>query len=132
MASPVEVAVENYIRLFSEPDAAARAKRLAACFAEDGRMVTQGRELRGHAALASMIERFIADPRLLRIRMASPVDAVGTIFRYRAIADFRDGTSVESFDAGEIDSSGRISVLLTFTGPLPEVEGGRVVFELTA
>lgn len=132
MATAVETAVETYVRAIGERDASVRAKLIAAAFAEDGRMVTQGREIRGHAALVSMIERFIADPRLLRIRMASPVDAVGTIFRYRAIADFRDGTSAESFDAGEIDASGRISVLLTFTGPLPAVEDGRVVLELTS
>ncbi len=38
MASPVEVAVETYIKLWSERDPAARAAMLDACFAADGRI----------------------------------------------------------------------------------------------
>jgi hypothetical protein len=66
---------------------------------------------------------FLADPRLLRIRVTSAIDARGTTFRYRAVAEFRDGTSAESFDAGEIDGTGRISLILTFAGPLGEIDG---------
>ncbi len=128
MSSPVEIAVETYIRAVCEADRGARAALLEACIADDVRMVTRSREIRGRAELAADLERFLADPRVLRIRMVSAVDAKGTTFRYRAVADFRDGTSVESFDAGEIDESGRISLILTFTGPLaeaPELADGR-------
>jgi len=52
--------------------------------------------------------------------VTSAVDACGTTFRFRAVTERRDGTSLESFDAGEIDAAGRISVLLTFAGPLAE------------
>ena len=95
---------------------------LEACFADDGRMVTRSREIRGRAALSDMIGRFLSDPRLLRIRVTSAVDARGTTFRYRAAADFQDGTTAEAFDAGEIDASGRISLILTFAGPLADAE----------
>jgi hypothetical protein len=64
--------------------------------------------------------RFLADPQWLRVRLISAVDAQGTTFRYRAVAERHDGSSVEAFDAGEIDSEGRIIVLLTFAGPLGE------------
>ncbi|HVJ18210.1 MAG TPA: nuclear transport factor 2 family protein [Polyangiaceae bacterium] len=121
MPSPVEIAVDAYIRAVSEPDAALREAMLDACFAEDVRMVTRSREIRGRAALVADLNRFLADPRLLRIRVTSAIDARGTTFRYRAVADFRDGTSAESFDAGEIDANGRISLILTFAGPLGEL-----------
>jgi hypothetical protein len=110
MTNPVEIAVDTCIRASSERDPAVRATLLEACFAEDGRMVTRSREIRGRARLAAALTGFLAEPRLLRIRVASAIDARGTTFRYRAVAERRNGTSVESFDAGEIDGTGRISL----------------------
>jgi hypothetical protein len=91
-----------------------------ACFAADGRIVVPGREIRGRAALAEAIASLRADPEVLRIRITSVVDARATTFRFRALTERRDGTSGESFDAGEIDESGRISLILTFGGPLAD------------
>lgn len=118
MASPVETAVDTYIRAAHERDPSHRAALLEACFAEAGRMVTVGRELRGRAAVAEMLARAHADPKFLGVRLLSAVDARGNIFRYRSAVDFRDGTSAEFFDAGEIDAGGRIVLLLVFSGPL--------------
>ena len=116
--TPVESAVETYIRAAGERDPAARAKLLEACFAEQGRIVTRSSVIRGRAAVDAMIARFHADPDVLGFRMASVIDAVGTTFRYRSIVERRDGTTVEVFDAGEIDSDGRIATLLVFAGSL--------------
>jgi len=120
MPSVVELAVDTYIRAVNEREPGARAAMIDSCFASDGRMVTRSREIRGRPALAAMLDRFLADPQLLRIRLISAIDARGTTFRYRAVADFRDGTSAESFDAGEIDNHGQISLILTFAGPLQD------------
>ena len=68
-----------------------------------------------------MIVRFLAEPQLLGLRVTNHIDAAGTTFRYRSIVDRRDGTSIELFDAGEIDADGRIATLLVFAGPLAEV-----------
>jgi hypothetical protein len=122
MASPVEVAVDTYIRACCTRDPVVRSELLEASLAADVRMVTGGREIRGRAALIKELTRFLADSQLLRIRLLSAVDARGTIFRYRAVADMRDGTSAEAFDAGEIDADGRISLILTFAGPLADAE----------
>jgi hypothetical protein len=122
MPSPVQSAVETYIRAWSEHDPAVRATMLEACFAEDGRMVTRSREIRGRAGLAAEMARLLADPRLLRVRVTSAIDAHGTTFRFRGVAEFRDGTIAEAFDAGEIDATGRISLVLTFAGPLGELD----------
>lgn len=118
MPSPVERAVQTYIRACSDRDPAARAALLEECFAADGRLVTRSREIRGRAAVAEMLTRFYADPDVVRIRMLSVVDTGRTTFRFHSAAELRDGTSLESFDAGGIDGDGRISVILTFSGPL--------------
>ncbi len=118
MASPVEVAVETYIKLWSERDPAARAAMLDACFAADGRIVTRSREIRGRAALEREIATLQADPQLASIRVASAIDAQGTTFRFVGIAEWRDGRTAEAFDAGMIDGDGRIALILTFAGPL--------------
>jgi hypothetical protein len=50
------------------------------------------------------------------------------MIRGRSIVERRDGTSIEFFDAGEIDADGRIATLLVFAGPLADLSedlGGR-------
>ncbi len=121
MPSAIEVAVTTYIRAWTEPDPATRAAMLDACWSADGRLVTAGRELRGRAALAEFMAAFF--PRLHRIRLLSVIDAGKTSFRFRGVAELRDGTSGEAFDAGEIDADGRISLILTFAGPLADAAG---------
>jgi hypothetical protein len=118
MPTAVEVAVDTYIRMWSETDPALRAAMLEACFAAEGRMVTRSREIRGRAAFAEFMASFLADPQVLRVRVNSAIDAKGTTFRFHAVVERHDGTSAESFDAGQIDADGRISLLLTFAGPL--------------
>jgi SnoaL-like domain len=116
--SPVELAVQAYIRAGSERDPAARAKLLEACIADDARFVTRSAVIRGRAGIEAMLARFLGDPDNLGFRMASTVDAAGSTFRYRSIVERRDGTNIEFFDAGEIDADGKIITLLVFAGPL--------------
>lgn len=122
MPNAVELAAETYIRAWSERDPARRAAMIEACFAPEGRIVTRSREIRGRAALAEEIARLQADPRFVRIQVLSAIDASGTTFRFRGKVEWRDGTSAEAFDAGEVDGTGRISLLLTFAGPLRDAE----------
>jgi hypothetical protein len=93
---------------------------IAACFAENGRIVMRSRELRGRAALANEITTFLADPTFARVRVTSAVDARGTTFRFRTEVERSDGRRLEAFDAGEIDGEGTNVVLLTFAGPLAD------------
>src|SRR3954466_5055325 len=120
MSNAAEVAVAKYLALLSERDPRARAALIAECFATDARIVTRSGSIRGHAAIAAMVTRFLDDAKNLRVRMTSAVDARGTTFRYRAVTDRSDGTTLEVFDAGEIDGDGGISVVLTFAGPLAD------------
>jgi hypothetical protein len=117
MANAVEKAVDCYVRAFSERDPVARAKLIEACFAVEGRIVTRSRTIRGRDGLEQEIVAFQADPQWKQIRLGA-VDAAGTTFRLHGFADRHDGTSAHAFDAGEIDADGRISLILTFPGPL--------------
>jgi hypothetical protein len=120
MASALQIAVDTYVRMWNEPDPAVRAAMLEACFAADGRLVTRSREIRGRAQLTEFMTKFLADPQVSKIRVTSPIDAQGTTFRFHAVVELRDGTQLESFDAGQIDADGRISLILTFAGPLTD------------
>jgi hypothetical protein len=119
MSSPAEIAARTYLALFAERDPAERARMLEACWAEDGRLVTSGDGLRGRAAIEAMVQRVQADPRDVRIRMTSPIDVQGRMFRFHGALEAADGTLTgEAFDAGEVDADGRITTLMTFKGVL--------------
>ena len=120
MASPVETAVETYIRAAGERDPQARAQLLAACFTDDARLVTRSRVIQGRAAIDALIATVLADPLLVGFRLASVIDAVGTTFRYRSFLERSDGTALEFFDAGELGADGRIATILLFAGPLAD------------
>jgi len=123
MPNAVRLAVDAYVRAWNERDPAARAALIERCFAADGRFVTRSREIRGRQALADYMTSFLADPQIVRVRLSSALDASGTTFRFRGVVERRDGTKPpEAFDAGEIDADGRISLLLTFVGPLADAD----------
>ena len=114
--SPVETAVRTYIRAAAERDPAQRAALLEACFAETARFVTRSGVIHGRAGIDAMIVRGLDAP----FRLASAVDAAGTTFRFRTIVTRPDGSTIEFFDAGEIDAEGRIATILVFSGPLAD------------
>jgi len=118
MENEAKRAVNLYIQAASELNPATRAALLEACFAENGRMITRSREIHGRAAISEMISRFWADPQSLRIRLITEVDAMGKMFRFGSVVECRDGSVLHNFDAGEIDTDGRISLILAFAGPL--------------
>jgi hypothetical protein len=127
MPNPIETAIETYIQAWSERDPALRKTLIEACFAADGRIVTRGREIVGRAAFADAIAGFHAasDSQFRGIRLTSAIDVGRTTFRFSGLIEYRDGTtSVEAFDAGEIDASGRISVLFSFDGVLQKPATG--------
>ncbi len=121
MTTPVKNAVDTYIRACTERDPTERARLLESSFADDGRIVSGGREMRGRAEVLAMLDRFWSDPEVVGIRVTSVVETRGTIFRYRAVTDFRTRPGAEVFDAGELDASGRIGLILTFAGPLDDI-----------
>jgi hypothetical protein len=116
-----ERAARRYIDAWFEPDHKRRARLLAACFATEGR-ITFGRQvIRGRRELAAAINGFQVDPRKLRARLTSPVEAAGSMFRFRVLFEHPDGEEhSEVIDIGEVDGDGRIAALYTFVEPLAE------------
>ena len=113
--SPAETAARRYIAAWLTSDAAERTLLLEQCFAEDGRIILRGTEMRGRAALANAIEQFAIDPRRLIGRITEDVEAQDPLFRFRAVFDHPDGTRYSSVqDLGEIDASGRITTIYSF------------------
>jgi hypothetical protein len=120
MSSPTEIAARTYVAAWQESNVAARAALIDACFAVDGRIVSRAAVIRGRPALAAAMSDFFSDPRGLRARLASDIEAQGPIFRFRAGVEDHDGRLVfDGFDAAEVDADGRIAVLLTFGGGAP-------------
>src|SRR5919112_100663 len=99
MASPTEIAARTYVAAWQEPDPAIRARMIDACFAVDGRLASRGAGIRGRDALARAMDEFFADPRGLSARLVSAIDVQGSIFRFHAVLEHRDGTVLHSFDA---------------------------------
>ncbi len=116
MTSSAEIAAQRYVALWQERDAAARLRLIDACFAKEGRIVSRGGTIiRGRAALAAAVDDFFADPRGLSARLSTAIDVQGPLFRFRSVVEDREGRIVfDGFDAAEVDSDGRIAVLLTF------------------
>jgi hypothetical protein len=123
MSIPSEVAAQTFVKAWQEPDPAARARLIEACFADDGRIVSRGAVIHGRAGLATAMNEFFADPRGLSARLVGGIDAQGQLFRFRSAVEDRDGRVVfDGFDAAEVDAEGRIKVLLTF-GPAAALLG---------
>ena len=114
----IERVVDTYIRAARERDPAQREQLLEECFAVDGRFVTRHRVIVGRAALAADMARFHAHFRWRSIRLLSAVDTGSTTFRFRGAVEFEDGRLAESSDVGEVNAEGKISLLITFDGPL--------------
>jgi SnoaL-like domain len=121
--TPVELAAHRYFDAWTEPDRAARAALLEACFAIDGRIVIGEQTIRGRAEVRAAIDALFADPRGLKGRLASVIDAMRGTFRFRAVVEYPDGRPfIELLDAGAVDADGRIAALYTFVGPLAEAK----------
>jgi hypothetical protein len=121
MPNPIERVVDTYLRAWTERDPALRQELLEACFAVDGRLVTRHRVIAGRAALAADMERFHTSFQVRSVRRLSAIDTGHTTFRVRGVVEFQDGKIAEGFDAGEIGADGKITVVLTFDGPLPDM-----------
>ena len=121
MSNAIEQVVETYIQAWGERDPQRRERLIEACFAADGRFVTRRRVVHGRVALAADMARFHTDTRWRAIRRLSVIDVGSTTFRFRGVVEFHDETLAESSDSGEVDAHGKISLLITFDGPLADL-----------
>jgi hypothetical protein len=114
----VEDAVRAYVAAWTERDPARRAQLLETCWADTGRLVTSANQYVGRAALSDAITSVLARMPNISIRLTSPIDVQGQLFRMRGVVEAGDGAAIgTNVDAGEVDADGRIATLLTFTEP---------------
>ncbi len=119
MSKPTDIreAVEKYVAAWNERDDPGRRRRLLEeCLSDDFRIVT-GRELRGRAALDAEIVAFHARMPGVRARLASNIDARGTVCRFLGVVEDAEGRVVgEAFDVAECGEDGRLRLIITFVG----------------
>lgn len=124
MESVQSDAVADYVRAWQATDEAVRRRLVEASFAADGRFVMRTRELRGREPLLELMRTVHADPSLAAIELVSALDVHGNTFRFRAVGLRHDGSrTAETLETGLLDAEGRIALVLTFTGPLPDPRG---------
>lgn len=118
MSNAIETAVRTYLQAWSEPNPDVRASLLEACFAGDGRVVTNHRVIDGRQALGQVMTRVSA--KFAHLRLTGPIDVGRKTFRFCGVAEHCDGTVAEHFEAGEVDADGKIAFVLTFPSSLSE------------
>ena len=108
-------AARAYVDAWTNPDPTRRAESMARYFHAEGRIVGGVMLYDGRAAvLAAMGGARASDVRKPRVRLTSPIDVQGRLFRLRAIIDLPDGTVLaEATDIGEVDAAGRIVCIYT-------------------
>jgi hypothetical protein len=119
MSDAIERAVKSYAAAWAERDPVRRVELLAAAVTDDVRIVfaTGKRELRGRAALEAEIVSLQRRLPVERVRVTSGIDVQGNLCRFTGAVDGPKGQiGPENFDTCECDASGRITLLMTFTG----------------
>src|SRR5512140_1195128 len=115
----VRSSIEAYVAAWNEHDPEARARLGERACADDFRIITPGRCVRGRAGLEALIAEFQKRRPGDRARLTSAVEIHETTFRYVGVVESEGGAPVENLDTGEHDAEGRILLVLTFPGAAP-------------
>jgi hypothetical protein len=115
----VRSSIEAYVAAWNERDPEVRARLIERACADDFRLLTSGRCIRGRAGLAALIAEFQARRPGHRARLASAVEVHESTFRYLGAVESEGSAPLENLDTGEHDAEGRILLVLTFAGAVP-------------
>ena len=119
----VRSSIEAYVAAWNEREPEARARLVERACAEDFRLVTPGRCIRGRAAFDAFIADFQKRRPGDRARLASVVEIHESTFRYLGVVESEGGgPAAETLDTGEHDADGRLLLVLTFAGAAPPRE----------
>jgi hypothetical protein len=120
----VQGSIEAYIAAWNERDPEARARLLARACADEFRIVTPGRCIRGRAGLDALIADFQTRRPADRARLTSGIEINASSFRYVGVVDRDVGEPLANLDTGEHDAEGRLLLVLTFAGAAPPPASG--------
>jgi hypothetical protein len=111
--------VGEYLDMWRETDAAARAERIARVFTEDGRHVDPNADARGHDGLAAMMTAVHEQFAGFQMRQTTGIDTHNDQLRFGWELLAADGTPiVAGIDVGEIAHDGRLQRVTGFWGEL--------------
>lgn len=116
----VRSSIEAYVAAWNEHDPEARGRLVERACADDFRILTPGRCMRGRAGLDALIAEFQKRRPGDRARLASVVEIHESTFRYVGVVESEGSAPVETLDTGEHDAEGRILLVLTFAGAAPQ------------
>jgi hypothetical protein len=114
-------AVDRYLEMWNEPDAARRARTIQLAWTDDARYVDPMLEAAGHEGLADMVaavhERFPGH----RFTRVSAIDAHHTALRFAWELVAPDGQPVAAgIDVGELAQDGRLQSVTGFFNDPPQ------------
>lgn len=123
-ADPARIrqSVEAYVAAWNETDSAARAALIERSCNPEVRLNTMNDpHVRGRAALDSYIVGFQHRRPGARVRITSVVEVRGSAYRVTGVvAGSGSVPDIAATDMGECDDDGRILLVLTFPGLVPE------------
>ena len=114
MTLDVPALVEQYLRAWNEPDAAARQALLAACWDEAGAYTDPTAHAAGRAALHAHIGGFHAANPGAAFTLTAPVDHHHQAVRFFWRLRFAHGRELDGMDYGELSSAGKLAKIVGF------------------
>ena len=117
-------AVELYGAAWGEPDEAKRRELLEKAWADDGVYTDPTAEVTGRDALVAHIGGFLEQTQGAQIVITSGVDSHhGKRLRFSWQMQNADGAVLaEGIDYGQLDSDGRLELIVGFFGPFPPLD----------
>ena len=125
LAEKAKASLELYFQAWAESDEAARRSLLEKGWAEDGTYTDPTAHVEGREALVQHIEAFKSNEELkgFRIEQSTGIDLHHRSFRFGwEMKDPSGNVVTPGIDYGEFDSEGRITKIVGFFGPFPEME----------
>jgi SnoaL-like protein len=120
--SALEV-VTAYAAAWAEPDEAARRALLEKAWADDGVYSDPTAHVEGREALVKHVAGFLATMKTAKLERASGVEVHHGSLRFAWRIVTPDGKVVgQGFDYGELAEDGRLSKIVGFFGPFPDLE----------
>jgi hypothetical protein len=114
-------AVATYGAAWNEPDASRRSELLERVWADGGTYLDPLGRADGRDALAAHIAGFQETMPGHTIDMVSGVDVHDDAFRFAWEMRNADGVALEGMDYGELGPDGRITRIVGFFGPFPDL-----------
>ena len=124
-ASDAKASLKKYFRAWGEPDSQTRETLLANAWAEKGTYTDPTAHVEGRDALVKHIAEFLSNPQFKNtsLMQTSDIDIHHRSFRFEwTMKDASGAAMVSGMDYGEMNEDGKITKIVGFFGPFPELK----------